>query len=141
MSTEEIIEIQEMATLDYRDLTEGSVKKYIASVEKYLALKFGEKKKIWMATVMMLADSLNGYIECRADIAKNGRIYRSGGLRKKNPAVEMQFDYMKRIEKAVEELGLSPKQDTKVKPERVEDTQTELKLLMGGPDEKDMWSA
>lgn len=119
--------------LKLSDVSDKGISKYIKDVEKYLEKKFGEKNPTWRLTLRLLADDLLIYDEVKKQVDERGVTYRSNGLVKVNPAVNLMKDYHQRIEALIRELGIGPYSQTKLKTPQSDDGQLELDFLMGGP--------
>lgn len=108
------------------------IKEYMAGVRDYLTTEYGEVKKEWEITLVMLEDNLYLYEEIKQSIKDNG-IY-SAVRAAKNPLLSTLKDTQATILKISQKLGVSPYDKYKVRKEEVEDTDEFIDNLMGGED-------
>lgn len=81
-------------------------KTYIKSVNEYLINKYGELPPQWEAIILLLADNLELYAQCKSSVANNGIFDATTG--RKNPLLSTMKDLQATIIKQVQHLGLSP---------------------------------
>lgn len=122
MSVDEVLEAKAAASLNWKEIASGDVKKYINNVSKWLKMKYGEVNPTWQLILSMLAETLEAYFELKEDIVKRGRILKTGRFAgKANPACKMATDCLVRIEHCIDELGLSPKAEQKLQKKAEDD--------------------
>lgn len=113
---------------NYRDYT-TSTSKYMKSVEKFLEEKYGKVNDEWVQPLMILADNLDIFNECKKSIKEHGLMMTAkNGAPTKNPLIKVQTDAQVQIQKLLQEFGLTPKAQTRL--QLVNDDDDELKELM-----------
>ena len=95
-------------------------KDYLMKVEDYLVNKYGAVNPQWEAMLILLADNLDLYGECKKSVRVNGIYDSSTG--KKNPLLATMKDLQATIIKQIQHLGLSPYAASKIKSEVEDDT-------------------
>lgn len=109
------------------------IKEYMAGVRDYLTTEYGEVKKEWEITLVMLEDNLYLYEEIKQSIKDNG-IY-SAVRATKNPLLSTLKDTQATILKISQKLGVSPWDASKIKVAAEDDTNDFIDNLMGVDDE------
>lgn len=97
-----------------------TTKEYLSNVEEYLITKYGKVAPEWEATLSLLGDNLDLYIECRKAVRTYG-IY-DANTGKKNPLLATMKDLQATIIKQIQHLGLSPYAASKIKTDVEDDT-------------------
>lgn len=96
-----------------------STKDYLSKVEDYLTKKYGCVNSEWEANLMILADNLDLYKECKQSIKQNGIYDAQTG--KKNGLLITIKDLQAAITKQIQHLGLSPYASSKIKSDEEND--------------------
>lgn len=100
------------------------------AVHSYLQKKFGNINDEWIMSLMMLADNLQMFIECRKQIKEQGLLISNRfGVLEKNPLIKVQNDSQIQIVKLLNEFALTPKSAEKIK-EVEEDDDSPLSLFL-----------
>ena len=100
-----------------------STRDYLEKVEEYLISKYGAVNQEWEANLMILADNLDLYKDCKKSIKDNGIFDRTTG--KKNPLLITIKDLQTQISNQIKHLGLSPYTASRIKQE-VEDDEEDF---------------
>ena len=100
-----------------------STRDYLEKVNEYLVSKYGKVNDEWEANLMILADNLDLYKDCKKSIKDNGIFDTRTG--KKNPLLITIKDLQTQIEKQIKNLGLSPYAASRIKSE-VEDVEDDF---------------
>lgn len=101
----------EMENSNYLDET----KNYVAAVEKYLLDTYGYIKDTWKALIKMLAKEYDLYILSQEAVKANGILLQTPKGMISNPAIKVSHDSLVQVQKLVQELGISPKIEIKLK--------------------------
>ena len=101
----------EMENSNYLDET----KNYVAAVEKYLMDTYGYIKDTWKALIKMLAKEYDLYILPQEAVKSNGILLQTPKGMISNPAIKVSHDSLVQVQKLVQELGISPKIEIKLK--------------------------
>lgn len=107
-----------------------ATKTYINNVEAYLSKKYGEVPPEWDAILMLLADNLELYNECKSSVKENGIFNNNTG--RKNPLLTTMKDLQATIIKQIQHLGLSPYAVSKIKDDKEDDTEDFIEALTNG---------
>lgn len=106
------------------------VQNYMWAVHSYLNKKFGNINDEWIMTLMMLADNLEMFIQCRKQIKETGLLITNRfGVLEKNSLIKVQNDAQIQIVKLLNEFALTPKSAEKIK-EVEEDDDSPLSLFL-----------
>ena len=98
------------------------VQNYMWAVHSYLQKKFGNINDEWVMSLMMLADNLEMFIQCRKQIKETGlMITNRFNVLEKNPLIKVQNDSQIQIVKLLNEFALTPKSAEKIKEVEEED--------------------
>ena len=111
----------------------GTTQRIMLANEKYLIEKYGAVKNEWRGLLILLADNLDLYFQCRDKIHETG-IFDVENYRK-NPLIATLKDLQATIMKQIQHLGLSPYSTTKIG--NLADTSDDnelLKMLTGNDD-------
>jgi len=100
---------------------------YLEKVNEYLTEKYGKVNAEWEANIMILADNLDLYKECKKSIKDNGIFDSTTG--KKNPLLITIKDLQTQIEKQIKNLGLSPYAASRIKSEVEDDEEDFIESL------------
>lgn len=100
---------------------------YLEKVNEYLTEKYGKVNAEWEANIMILADNLDLYKECKKSIKDNGIFDSNTG--KKNPLLITIKDLQTQIEKQIKNLGLSPYAASRIKSEVEDDEEDFIESL------------
>lgn len=101
---------------------------YIKSVNDYLTSKYGKVNPEWEGILILMADNLDLYKECKKSVKENGIYDISNG--KKNPLLTTMKDLQATILKQIQHLGLSPYAVSKIKTETEDDTEDFVESLV-----------
>lgn len=108
----------------------ASTAKYINAVKKYLKEKFGKVAPEWEQPLMILADNLELYQQCKESIKNDGLMLTArNGAATKNSLIKVMFDAQIQITKIFQEFGLTPRSASKIN--LVDDDDDQLKELLG----------
>lgn len=107
-------------------------KQYMKGIEEYLTKRFGSVQEEWTLSLKLLADNIDLYAQCQAEIKRFGMFDPSTG--KKNPLLITLKDLQTQINRLVKELGLSPHAAGMIKSTSDDDSEV-LKNIMGIEDE------
>lgn len=106
------------------------VQKSMRSTEKYLINKYGNISEEWNTTLILMADNLDLYCQCKESIKENGIFDKS--TYKKNPLLSTCKDLQATIIKQIQHLGLTPYASSKIGSLNQEGQDSDLlKNLMG----------
>lgn len=98
------------------------VQNYMWAVHSYLQKKFGNINDEWVMSLMMLADNLEMFIQCRKQIKETGLLLENRfGVLEKNSLIKVQNDAQIQIVKLLNEFALTPKSAEKIKIEDNDD--------------------
>lgn len=100
---------------------------YIKNVQEYLTNKYGKVNAEWECILVLLADNIDLYKECRKSVKENGIFNCETG--KKNPLLTTMKDIQATITKQIQHLGLSPYALSKIKTETDDDTEDFIESL------------
>lgn len=104
--------------------------KYMTAVRKYLKEKYGKVNTEWEQPLLILADNLELYQQCKESISHDGlMLVAKNGAMTKNPLLKVQLDAQIQISKYLTEFGLTPKAASKISVAGEDDE--ELKELLG----------
>lgn len=110
------------------------VQKFMHSTEKYLANKYGSVEDEWNTTLMLMADNLELYYQCKDSIKANGIFDKA--TYKKNPLLSTCKDLQATLIKEIQHLGLTPYASSKIGSLNQEGQDSDLlKNLMGMDDD------
>ena len=101
---------------------------YIKAVNDYLIKKYGKVQPEWDATLMLMADNLDLYQECKESVRENGIYNADNG--KKNPLLTTMKDLQATIIKQIQHLGLSPYAVSKIKIGEEDNTEDFIEELV-----------
>lgn len=100
------------------------------AVHSYLQKKFGNINDEWIMSLMMLADNLQMFIECRKQIKEQGLLITNRfNILEKNPLIKVQNDAQIQIVKLLNEFALTPKSAEKIETKE-EDDDSPLSLFL-----------
>lgn len=101
----------------YKDYS-TEVQNYMWAVHSYLQKKFGSINDEWVMSLMMLADNLEMFIQCRKQIKETGLLITNRfGVLEKNSLIKVQNDAQIQIVKLLNEFALTPKSSEKITKE------------------------
>lgn len=107
-----------------------STQKYISAVKKFLKEKYGKVAPEWEQSLILLADNIQMYQDCKEEIKQTGlMVVAKNGCYTKSPLLKVLIDCQVQITKLVQEFGLSPRSQAKIN--LVDDDNDELKELLG----------
>lgn len=113
----------------YKDYS-TEVQNYMWAVHSYLQKKFGTINDEWIMTLMMLADNLEMFIQCRKQIKETGLLITNRfGVLEKNSLIKVQNDAQIQIVKLLNEFALTPKSAEKIETKE-EDDDSPLSLFL-----------
>lgn len=101
-------------------------------IEGYLKDKYGEYRTEWELIFIMLADSLEIYYNCMKQL-KGADLVTDRGWR--NPLLVIQKDTQTQIFKLIQQLGISPWSESKIKMTMEDDTDDFIETLISNEDE------
>lgn len=90
-----------------------ATKAYLDSVCKYLVSKYGAVQNEWIASIILLGDTLDLYNMCMESIRENGIF--DVATYKKNPLLTTVKDQIATINKITQKLGITPYDAAKIK--------------------------
>ena len=96
---------------------------YINAVEAYLTSTYGNIKDSWKPLIQMLATEYDLYLATQEAIKSNGILIQTKNGMASNPAVKISHDSLIQIQKLVQELGISPKIEIKLKTSNLQNEQ------------------
>lgn len=100
------------------------------AVHSYLQKKFGNINDEWIMSLMMLADNLQMFLQCRQVIKEQGLLIANRfNVLEKNPLIKVQNDAQIQIVKLLNEFALTPKSAEKIK-EVEDDDDSPLSLFL-----------
>lgn len=98
------------------------VQNYMWTVHSYLNKKFGSINDEWIMSLMMLADNLEMFVQCRKQIKETGlMITNRFNVLEKNPLIKVQNDAQIQIVKLLNEFALTPKSAEKIETKEEDD--------------------
>lgn len=98
------------------------VQNYMWAVHSYLQKKFGSINDEWVMSLMMLADNLEMFIQCRKQIKETGLLITNRfGVLEKNSLIKVQNDAQIQIVKLLNEFALTPKSAEKIETKEEDD--------------------
>lgn len=103
-------------------------KEYLLGIENYLINKYGKVNDEWNTLLMLLADNIDIYIQCKNSIRSNGIF--DASTYKKNPLLSTLKDLQATILKQVQHLGISPYAASKIKQENEDDSEDFISSLI-----------
>ena len=86
-----------------------------SAISNYLTEKYGAVKPEWELVISLLMDNIELYKECKKSIKENGLYDVETG--KKNPLLITLRDTQVQILKVIQQLGLSPYANSRIKEE------------------------
>lgn len=105
----------------YKDYS-AEVQAAMWAVHSYLQKKFGNINDEWIMSLMMLADNLEMFINCRKQIKEQGLLISNRfGVLEKNPLIKVQNDAQIQIVKLLNEFALTPKSAEKIETKEEDD--------------------
>lgn len=102
----------------------------INSIKGYLADKYGSVKPEWETILLLLADNIDLYKECKKSVDQYG-IY-DPSTQKKNPLLATMKDLQATILKQIQHLGLSPYAASKIKDDAEDNSEDFIEALTNG---------
>ena len=84
-----------------------------SAINKYLIEKYGAVKPEWNLVISLLEDNIELYKQCKESIKENGLYDAETG--KKNPLLITLRDTQVQIIKVIQQLGLSPYANSRIK--------------------------
>lgn len=100
--------------------------KFVKSVKKYLNKKYGSIQKEWELSLKMLEDYVLIYSQCVEDLKNNGMKTQSGRI---NPCFKAANDAADKINKIINNFGLCPMSDGKIKAVETDNEKDIIKTL------------
>ena len=97
-----------------------ATRKYMESVEEYLISQYGSVKNEWESSLLLLADNLDLYENCKLSVEANGIF--NPDTYKKNPLLATMKDLQAQILKIFQHLGLTPYAVSKINHQAEDDT-------------------
>lgn len=91
--------------MNYKKYTKPT-RKYMEAVEAYLVAQYGSVNPEWESSLLLLADNLDLYEECKESIKVNG-IFNPDRFTK-NPLLSTMKDLQATMLKIFQHLGISP---------------------------------
>lgn len=83
------------------------------SIDKFLIEKYGAVKPEWELVITLLMDNVELYKECKKSLKENGIYNKDTGA--KNPLLITLRDTQVQIIKVIQQLGLSPYANSRIK--------------------------
>lgn len=113
---------------DYSEVTQ----QFMAAVEKYIIKKYGSIEPHWVGQLTLLATNYELFLQAKEEIKESGILVRNrlGGM-EKNPLLRVITDANIQCVKLINEFGLSPKANSKIK-ETDDDDVDIIKGLLNG---------
>ena len=96
---------------------------YLNAVEAYLIDTYGKIKDSWKPLIQMLGTEYDLYLATQEAIKSNGILIQTNKGMVSNPAVKVSHDSLIQIQKLVQELGISPKIEIKLKTSNLQNEQ------------------
>ena len=96
---------------------------YINSIEEYLTQTYGYIKDSWKPLIKMIGTEYDLYLVSQESIKSNGILIQTNKGMVSNPAIKVSHDSLIQIQKLVQELGLSPKIEIKLKTSNLQNEQ------------------
>lgn len=122
----------------YKDYS-TEVQNYMWAVHSYLQKKFGSINDEWVMSLMMLADNLEMFIQCRKQIKETGLLITNRfGVLEKNSLIKVQNDAQIQIVKLLNEFALTPKSAEKITKEVEEDDDSPLSAFLLNENNKEV---
>lgn len=114
-----------------RDICAEKTKAYIENVKKYLLDTYGTIKPSWMGIVDQLATHYNVFQMAKIGIEEYGLLcINQKGVPTPNPSIKVMNDASIQCQKLIEQLGVSPKMEIKLKLDtKTDDTEDFLEAL------------
>lgn len=103
----------------------SEVQSFIANLEKELKKQFGGIKKEWSASLFMIAQNYQLYLDCLDEIQKQGlMVVGQHGELTKNPLFVPMFNAQSYLQKVLSQFGCDPfsKGKLKVTPQETENS-------------------
>lgn len=88
---------------------------YLRSIEKYLKERYGKMEDSWYQLLEMLGGQLDIYALAKDEIKRNGLMIMGPRGMQSNPCIKIQNDALIQSQKLIQELGVSPKMEIKLK--------------------------
>lgn len=92
-----------------------STTNYVENVKNYVKKTYGEIKPVWMTLIELLGSHYDLYQLAQIDIESSGLITNGDKGPKANPSIKIANDALIQIQKLVNELGISPKQEIRLR--------------------------
>lgn len=114
---------------DFSDKTQ----KFMNAVEKFITKKYGKIEAHWAGQLMLLASNYDIFIQAQSEVKEKGLLVtnRFGAL-EKNPLLRVITDANIQCFKIIQEFGLSPMSNGKVKEKENDDTAEIISGLING---------
>ena len=96
---------------------------YINSIEEYLISTYGCIKDSWKPLIKMIGTEYDLYLVSQQAIKNNGILIQTNKGMVSNPAIKVSHDSLIQIQKLVQELGISPKIEIKLKTSNLQNEQ------------------
>ena len=96
---------------------------YIKSIEEYLISTYGYIKDSWRPLIKMIGTEYDLYLATQQAIKTNGILIQTNKGMVSNPAIKVSHDSLIQIQKLVQELGISPKIEIKLKTSNLQNEQ------------------
>lgn len=116
----------------YSEYSENT-QQFMGAVEKFIKTKYGKLELHWQGELDLLATNFEIFMQAKEEIRTRGLLIpnRFGSL-EKNPLLRVLTDANIQCFKIVQEFGLSPMSNGKVKEKEVDDTTDVIKGLLDG---------
>lgn len=116
----------------YSEYSENT-QQFMGAVERFIKTKYGKLEPHWAGQLDLLATNYEIFTQAKEEIRTNGLLIpnRFGSL-EKNPLLRVLTDANIQCFKIVQEFGLSPMSNGKVKEKEVDDTTDVIKGLLDG---------
>lgn len=115
----------------YSDYSENT-QQFMGAVERFIKKKYGKIEEHWQGQMDLLATNYELFMSAKDEIKKSGLLItnRFGGL-DKNPLLRVIVDANIQVLKLINEFGLTPMSNGKIK-EKEEDSTDIIKGLLDG---------
>lgn len=111
----------------YADCTQ-STQQFMAAVERFLKKKYGKIEDHWLGQLDLLAANYELFQQAKDEVKKEGMLITNRfGAMEKNPLLKVIVDANIQIQKLVNQFGLSPSANGKIK--QVEDEEDTAKII------------
>lgn len=94
---------------------------YVASISEYCMKTYGVIKESWKPLLHLIGEEYDTYLSACDTIAATGLVVQSSRGMSPNPAIKIKNDALIQVQKLANELGVTPKQEIKLKTSEPKD--------------------